>query len=271
MKNSTINDKDWFFLGAMLACKKELLSGEIAKPLYKKITLNSKDASTQTAATTAGIVARQIPAGKNYIMGPSVSFSSTIGNDTASTAIAWSDADIDYSVGDRCAARKMDVSSFISRLLHTVIPEDTDYATGSTGYLSACDSALDLWMLMDYFISRKAIVALNSPGVEMAPGDIIFYSENKTNAMIFHATDVAVCAGNSLVVKASRKNNGVVLMPYDTANIVMIARPNLIVAGEEGITVTEDMVGMERYNDGIHEYAIPVLVDNIESWVPAVV
>lgn len=261
-----ILDKKWFIMGVALSSKKATLTDEVSKPLYKKNTLNSREATEQTAVTTAGIAISQITSGANHIVGPAVSLASSIGNATAAEAISWTEEQISYSTRNRLTAYCMDNSAFISRLLHTVIPDDTDYATGNTGYADACTYALDLWQLVDYCVSTKDIVAVNSTGEELQLGDLIFFSENKTNSMLFHVTDVAVYVGSNMLVKASRKAGGVVETNLDPSNVVLVARPNLVLAGEEGITITDDMIGLEKYSDDITEYLVPVFVDNMDAY-----
>jgi hypothetical protein len=267
MKNSTINDKDWFFIGAMLGAKKELFTGHVQKALYKKDTSDSQQTTTSVPVTTAGVAVQQITAGKIKQDAPTVTGANTLGSTTASTALDWTEESIAYSIGNRLASYKVDNSSFVSRLLHTIIESDTDYATGNTGYNADCTSALDLWGLIDYVVSRKAVIAANCcPQDILVPGDLIFLSKNKTNACLFHATDVEVYLGDNLVAAASRTYNGLVVHQLDVAKAILVARPYLVTNEEDGITITDDMIGTEKYKVDSTEYTIPVFVDNFYAY-----
>ena len=69
-----------------------------------------------------------------------------------------------------------------------------------------------------------------------------------------------------MLIKASRKTGSVIETELDPSNVILVARPNLALVGEEGITITDNMVGVEIFNDGTTEYSIPVFVDNMNAY-----
>jgi len=252
MKYDTVDDKEYFFTGAALGGKKALFTNFDKRSLYKKNSIN-------TPAVDAGVAVKQVTSGANALQGKHVTGTSLLGNATATLALNWADASLNYSQRNRNNANSIDDSSFVSRLLHAVITDDNDYATGGVGYDVACSSSLDLWQLIDYSVSRKNIVAANYCSYDvLRPGDVLFFSENVTNAMLLHITGCGIYVGDALMVRASNKQRAVITSGIDTSKVNLVARPFLFINDEEGLDVPDEMLDVETLDLDGQTYSIPV-------------
>ena len=268
MKYDSFADKEYFMYGAAFAGKKTTFTGE-DKAWYKKNTANAEQVSSAALVTTTGVAITQITSGAEEGPATPVTGISTIGNQAAALAEDWANREIPYSSNYRNAANYLDNASFISRIYHSVIPNDTTYATGETGYDKACTTSLDLWMLIDTFISQHTIVAANCcPVGILCPGDVIVYSENKTNVIYFYATSCGIYLGNNKIAKASNSARKTVIEALDIDKVVLVTRPNLNVIHEYGLTPPSSKVGCNLVTMAGITYGIPVFADNYYAYCP---
>lgn len=267
MKYDSFDDKDYFIYGMLFGGNKINFTNIVENPNYKKDTDSSESVAKSTPATTSGLNVKQIDAGAAAGASHAVSGSSLTGNAAATTAYDWADRDLHYSQHSRLDASTFDNSSFVSRVYHSVIPSDTTYAEGGTTYDSSCTEAFDLWHLIDLFLVQHTIVAANCCPVEiLRKGDIIVFSENKTNAMYFHATTVGIYVGNNLVALASKSERSTVLQTLDTRHVVLVARPYLYFNNEAGLTLDSNKIGHEEFEMDGHTYIIPVFADDYYAY-----
>lgn len=267
MKYDSFDDKEYFVYGALLGGKKKNFTDLEGAVLYNKDTEDSTEVRFGTPATIAGIAVNQITNGANVDTEVTVSGSSLIGNAAATLAEDWTDAALQYSQRNRLLPYTFDNSSFASRVYHTVISGDTTYAEGDTGYTGTATAACGLYDLIDLFLSQKTVVCANYIKEDVIrKGDIIVYSDNKTNTNYFHATSVAIYIGDNQIVTASNLTRSIVVSALRTSNVVLVARPYLFFNNEEGITITENDIGIEKIQTGTGEVAIPVFVDTYSAY-----
>lgn len=267
MKYDSFDDKEYFMYGAAFSGKKSTFYNVENKAWYKKNTKTVAQTASATLVTTTGVAVTQITNGKVEGASTPVTGISTIGNAAAAAALSWANMDIDYSRLDRNEANNVDNSSFVSRIYHTVIDDDNTYATGNKGITNSCLTSLDLWKLIDTFVSQRIIVAANCCPVSiLCPGDVVVYSENKTNAVYFYATSCGIFVGDNKIAKASNANRQTTVEFIDTSKVVLVARPNLALIHEYGLTLPVDKVGVNIITTPRGTYAVPVFVDDFYAY-----